>query len=57
MEFKVERTQDEVDEALGRICDQKDAGGSKYPGMSYEDGFEAAIDWLSDKGIELDEIL
>jgi hypothetical protein len=29
--------------------DQEDDGGSKFPGMTYEMGIRAAIDWLQEK--------
>ncbi len=51
------RGQADVDEAHGRCIDQSDKGGSKYPGMTYEEGFQAALDWLIDDEMELDDVL
>ena len=39
-------TQDEVDEVLNQCMDQADEGGSRFPGMTYEQGVEAAIRWM-----------
>ena len=39
-------TSDEIDEALNAAYDQTDQGGSRWPGMSYEDGVIAAIEWM-----------
>ena len=57
MEFEVIRTLEEVDEADGRCSDQINGGGSKYPGMSYEEGFQAALQWLQDDLCKLDDVL
>ena len=39
------RTQNEIDELRADACEQMNEG-SKFPGMSYEDGIIAVIDWL-----------
>lgn len=42
------RSQTEIDEQIGRCVDAMESpSGSKYPGMSYEEGVLAAIDWLT----------
>ena len=43
-------TQTEIDEALNRCAEQFDEGGSAYPGMTYEQGVQYAIDWLQGDG-------
>lgn len=43
-------TEDEIDDVLNRCADQTDEGGSRWPGMSYEQGVEAAIRWMQDDG-------
>ena len=39
-------TQDEIDEVLNQCMEQADEGGSRFPGMTYEQGVEAAIRWM-----------
>ena len=43
-------TQDEVDEVLSRCIDQADEGGSRFRGMTYEEGVEACIRWMQGDG-------
>jgi len=42
-------TQREIDAVLGRCCDAMDSG-SRFPGMSYEEGVKAALDWMQGDG-------
>jgi hypothetical protein len=42
----IERSQSEIDDVRGVATDAMDAG-SKYPGMSYEEGIIAALDWAT----------
>lgn len=42
-----DRTPDEIDEAKNAAWDSKNDNVSKYPGMSYEDGVIAALDWIT----------
>lgn len=42
---RIVRTQDEIDELLNRASDARDQG-SKFPGMSIEDGILDFYDWL-----------
>lgn len=44
--MRIVRTQEEVDQVLNWASEGID-GGSKYPGMSYEEGVRAAVDWLT----------
>jgi len=43
--MKIVRTENEVDEIRNEACEGMDSG-SKYPGMTYEDGIDAIIRWL-----------
>lgn len=40
------RTQREVDSVLGDCADSISEGSSKYPGLTYEEGVQAALDWI-----------
>lgn len=40
-------TDEQIDEVVDKCCTQIQQGGSKYPGMSYEQGLRDAIDWLT----------
>jgi hypothetical protein len=40
------RTDDEIDEQMNLAVDSIDAGRSKWPGMSYEQGVDAALRWV-----------
>lgn len=39
-------TPDEIDEAMNEAAEAEAFGRSRWPGMSYEQGFKAAIEWL-----------
>ena len=41
------KTRNEIDEVIGNCLDQMEQGSSKYPGMSYEEGVEAALRWVT----------
>jgi len=43
-------TQNQIDDVLNQCAEQIDEGGSKYPGMSFEQGVLDAINWLSGDG-------
>lgn len=43
-------TQDQVDEVLNQCAEAADSGDSKYPAMSYEQGVEYAIRWMTENG-------
>lgn len=38
-------THAEIDEQLNRAADQVEKGGSRWPGMSYEEGVSNALRW------------
>lgn len=40
------RPQEQIDELLNRCTEAEETGESAYPGMSYEQGIKAAIEWL-----------
>lgn len=46
----MKRTDHEINELLDRCVDAEVTGESTYPGMSYEQGIKAAIEWLLDGG-------
>ncbi|QJD53287.1 hypothetical protein SEA_TEMPO_65 [Microbacterium phage Tempo] len=39
-------TEEQVDDAINTAYELKDEVGSKWPGMSYEDGVIAALEWI-----------
>lgn len=44
--YAIERSNEEIDEALGICIDAEAEGTSQYPGMTYEDGVKAALEWV-----------
>lgn len=44
--YRVERSNEEIDELLNRCADAESDGKSQYPGMTYEQGMLAGIEWL-----------
>lgn len=44
MNIKV--TEEEINELLNRCSEAEESGESNYPGMLYEQGIKAAIEWL-----------
>jgi len=49
MPYFVARKDEEIDNLLNACCEQEEQGGSAVPGMSYEQGIKAAIEWLTDE--------
>lgn len=43
-------SQDDIDDVLNRCSEATDDGRSIFPGMSYEQGVEAAIRWMQGDG-------
>lgn len=41
------RTEQEIWDLLGQCTDAEVTGASRYPGMSYEQGIKAAIEWIT----------
>ena len=44
--FSVERPQGEINNLLDRCSDLENQGASLYPGMTYEEGVKAGIEWV-----------
>jgi hypothetical protein len=42
----VTRTEDEVNEQVNAASEAMDTNGSRWPGMSYEQGVDAALRWV-----------
>lgn len=40
------KSPEEIDQLLDRCIDSEATGESRYPGMSYEQGIKAALEWL-----------
>ena len=46
----VNQNPEEIDELWQMAEDQISEGGSKYPGMTYEEGIDAVLRWIFDDG-------
>ena len=46
----MERTTKEIDDVRNKTIEAVDAGTSKWPGMTYEQGVEAALAWVVGDG-------
>lgn len=44
--YSVGRTDEEIDKVMNEAAEQRDKGGSRWPGMSYEEGVLAALEWI-----------
>lgn len=42
----MKRTEEEINELLNKCSEAEEEGASRYPGMTYEEGIHAAIDWM-----------
>jgi len=49
--MRVVRSQSEIDKIMER-CQMADENGSVYPSMTYEEGVEYAIRWLTEEGAD-----
>lgn len=38
---------DEIDELMNQIAELEERGDTRYPGMTYEQGIKAAIEWIT----------
>ena len=47
MGYKLKRKDDEINAQLNTASAWEEHGGSSVPGMSYEQGVQAAIRWLA----------
>lgn len=43
----LDRSEEEIDEQLNRAAEAADAGQSKWPGMTYEQGVDNALRWVT----------
>lgn len=41
------RSTEEIDNVVNDAWDSINEGSSRYPGMSYEEGVRAALDWVT----------
>lgn len=41
------RTEEEVDEQMNRASESIEKGTTRWPGMSYEQGVDAALRWVT----------
>ena len=45
--MEIVRNEQEVWDLLNQCSEAEETGNSQYPGMSYEDGIKAAIEWIT----------
>jgi hypothetical protein len=45
--YEIKRTTKQIDDLISKCWDQENEGGSKYPGMTFEQGIKEAIDWIT----------
>ena len=44
------RTEDEINDVLNRCIESEEKGESQWPGMTYEQGVKAALEWVQGYG-------
>ena len=49
---EVVRDEDEINDLLDVCSDSETTGHSRYPGMTFEQGIKAGIEWLTDADAE-----
>ncbi len=49
---EIMRSDEEINELLDVCSDSESTGHSKYPGMTFEQGIRAGIEWLTDSDAE-----
>lgn len=47
MSYNIEVTEEEIDNVVDKCTEQRAKGGSKWHGMTYEEGVLAALDWVT----------
>lgn len=47
MAYTIKRTTAEIDDTLNRAMEAEDDGRSNRPGMTFEQGVSAAIQWIT----------
>lgn len=45
--METERSRDEIEEQVNLAHDSIDQGSTRWPGMSYEDGVDATLRWIT----------
>ena len=50
--YRIVRNDEDIDELLNVVLEHIHETGTKFRGMSYEQGIEAAINWLTDAAYE-----
>lgn len=45
--MNIVRSEQEIWDLLNQCSQSENEGASKYPGMSYEQGIKAAIEWIT----------
>jgi hypothetical protein len=48
----IARSNKQVDDLLNKCSEQEDEGGSAFPGMTYEQGVKAGIEWIMNEDSE-----
>jgi len=48
--MQITKTDVEINDLIQQCMDSESTGTSKYPGMTYEQGIKAALDWIVDTG-------
>lgn len=49
------RTDAQINDLMNRCAQMEDMGYSEYPGMSYEQGIKAALEWLEGADHPMDQ--
>jgi len=44
------RTEEEINDVLNRCIESEETGVSQWPGMTYEQGVKAALEWVQGYG-------
>lgn len=45
--YEITRPEDAIDDLLNNVMDKIDEGGSKFPGLTFEEGVRDSILWLT----------
>ena len=44
--YQIKRSDQEIDALLNKVADIQDSAGTAFPGESYENGIQAALEWV-----------
>lgn len=47
MNYEIKRTNKQVDDVCNEACEAECQGRSQWPGMTYEQGVQAALMWVT----------